>query len=147
MISCFNLLTAVVLILLDIKSSTYKPFLISAISFILSPFLDSRCASSVPLKINGDCTSPNNTLVNLCVSICFGSSFFIQWKLSASLSSSVMRTCRKACFMSPHSATGKENSFLQVHSTVDSVMLHQSLNIRLMKGWNSLIWLRPHALF
>ena len=37
--------------------------------------------------------------------------FFIQWKCSSSLSSSLMRTCRKACFMSPHCATGK-NLFL-----------------------------------
>ena len=110
-ISCFNLLTAVVLIPPDIKSSAYKLFLISAISFILSPFLDSRCASNVPRKVSGDWTSPSNALVNHSVSICFGSFSFIQWNRNASLSSSLMRTCRKACFMSPQSDTEK-NLFL-----------------------------------
>ena len=43
--------------------------------------------------------------------ICFGSLSFIQWKRSASLSSSLMCTFRKGCSMSPYSATGK-NLFL-----------------------------------
>ena len=53
----------------------------------------------------------NNALVNRSVSVCFGSLSFIQLKRGASLSSFLMCTCRLVCFMSPHSATGK-NMFL-----------------------------------
>ena len=83
----------------------------------------------------GDWTSPNKALVNHNVSIGFGSLSFIQWKRSASLSSSLMRSYRKACFISLYS------------TTVDSVMPDQSLSICLMKGWSSLIWLGHHTLF
>ena len=146
---CFseNFLTSFVINPPDIKSSTYQLFLISAILFTLSPFLDSRCASSVPTKTNGDWTSPNNALVHRGVPICFGSFCFLSNRSVAHHYLLLQCAFAGSLALCLHTALQEKICFLQAHTALGYAILDQSLNIYLMKGWKSLIWLKHHTLF
>ena len=90
----------------EMMSSTYRLLKISSTSTGYLSLKFSKCNLNVPANKNGDWTNPKSARVNLNTSIVEGSLFLIQWNRKTSLSSALMRTCRKACLMSAVKAIG-----------------------------------------
>ena len=88
-----------------IRSSTYRPFSISATLVGSISLWLPRCCWITPPSRNGDGPNPNNALVKRNVSTRLDFRSSSQWKRKASLSSSLILTCRNAFFRSPAIAT------------------------------------------